>query len=161
MTSKRPSISLSTMRSNTQRIWGRFVVMMRGLTSVLMFFLALTKAVQLSRTGLEPYVLLVSTMNIPVVFKFYVVIAICLELVLAIGVWVEKLFSISIIPVTIMSGMGVLLSLYSLHYKNIADCGCGLLGDNEVGLLIQKLMIIVLLLVLYYNKRTIFIADKA
>ncbi len=124
--------------------------------SIVFFFLGLSKALMISKLGLEPYQAVVKTVGFPEMFKYYGVLAVLIELVIAIGVWFKPVFRSAIVLTVGFSVLGTALSVYSLVFKLNSDCGCGLLGDNEYSLLVQKTIIIIVLVVLYRNEKILF-----
>lgn len=133
-----------------------FAGWLQWITSIVFFLLALTKVSMLQKHGLQPYELIVHASSLPDVFKYYGVIAVSLEFYLAVGVWFKRTFVSSIYMMMALTGCGIMLSTYFLLYKLNTECGCGLLGDNEYGLLAQKLILMLLLVALLKSKRMIF-----
>lgn len=134
----------------------KVVVLLRWFTSIAFFFLAVRKGLLLYHHGFEPYRVVVSASRLPAMLSYYGVVAIIVELFVAIGVWEEKIFQPSIILMGMLTAVGVAISIFLVVFKINSDCGCGLLGDNEVGLLFQKVIIIVLLVVLYRSRKILF-----
>ncbi len=141
--------AMTTIKTNHLQVlrWG---------VSTLFFFLGFSKALMLIKHGIEPYALFVQATSFPEIFKYYGIIAVLVELSLAIGVWIERIFAKAIFAAAGLTLLGVGMSIYSLIFKINSDCGCGLLGENEYGLLIQKFLILISLIVLHKNKDEIF-----
>ena len=132
---------------------------LRWTTSVFFFFLAIEKALFLQRYGLEPYEEVVVIFNLPAVLGYYGVVALGIEILIAVGLWVRSVFKSAIIMMSAMTIVGIGLSIWSLIFKLQSDCGCGLMGDNEYVVLIQKVLILGVLYVLLRNKKTLFESD--
>jgi len=135
----------------------RSMAILRYIVSIGFFFLASRKAMLIMDHGLSPYRVLIDAAGLPVIFSFYGIAAVFIELGVAIGVWEEKTFKPSIMLTFILTMLGVVISLAFLFLKLNSDCHCGLLGDNEWSLLIQKLGIIVVLMVLYRGHDRLFV----
>jgi len=131
----------------------------RWLSSIGFFFLALTKTQMLIRYGVEPYQQIVAMSGLPQYVSYYGFVAIVIELYLAIGLWIKNIFSSAIVLAGILTVGGTIISIFFIAYKINSDCGCGLLGDNEYSLLFQKLIIIGVLMVLFKGKRKLFPAQ--
>jgi len=125
---------------------------LQWLVSVGFFFLAIRKTVLLFEHGLHPYVLLIESIGLPFMFSYYGVVAVFVELGTAIGVWHARIFKLSIAMCGVLTISGIIISVGMILFKVNSDCGCGLLGDNETGLLVQKLLILALLIILYRSK---------
>ena len=95
-------------------------------------------------------------MGLPLFVSYYGIVAIIIEFSLAIGLWIKNLYAVTIIFAGSLTLGGVIISVAFIMFKLNAECGCGLLGDSEWGLLIQKLLIIIILGVLYKSKNRIF-----
>lgn len=134
----------------------RFISTLRWLFSVGFFFLALTKAGLILKHGLEPYFVIIDTAGLPEVFSYYGVFAVFIEFCFAIGVWYDKTYQPVIILAGALTFLGVVISISLLVFKVQSGCGCGLLGDNEYGLLAQKLVIITGLMFLHRDKSKLF-----
>lgn len=134
---------------------------LRWLVSIAFFFLAIRKIELLLEHGLHPYMVLIETAGLPFLFSYYGVIAVFVELATAIGVWRERIFKLSIAMCGILTLLGTVISIGMIAFKASSDCGCGLLGDNETGLLIQKLVILALLITLYRSKSFLFSVKQA
>jgi len=138
------------------RLESQLLVSLRWVVSIIFFFLSITKALLIIKHGNNPYLVLVQLAGLPEIFKYYGVVAIALEFFLAVAVWNDRFFRMALSLMIGLSSLGVCLSIYSLFYKTISECGCGLLGDNEYGLLAQKLIIIITLSILYKKKDILF-----
>ncbi len=138
----------------------KVVLFLRWLTSIFFFFLGLSKAIVFIKYGNMPYLVFVQIAGLPEVLKYYGVVALGLELFLAISVWSSRAIRSAIVLMIGLSGVGVVLSLYFLVFKLNSDCGCGLLGNNEYGLLLQKLIIISMLTFLFKNREVLFLEAK-
>lgn len=128
----------------------------RWIASILFFFLGLTKAMLIRQHGLTAYRELIEMLEWPISLQYYGVLAAIIEIYTAISLWVKKLFTSGLLLMVSLTMLGVCLSLYSLIFKLNSDCGCGLLGDDEYGLLTQKLLILILLFALYKEKKHLF-----
>ncbi len=135
--------------------------LLRWLFSIGFFFLALTKARLILKHGLEPYAILIGAAALPKVFSYYGVVAVIIEFCFAAGVWFDKAFRSVIIVAGILTCFGTIISVALIVFKIQSECGCGLLGDNEYGLLAQKVIILGGLMVLYKNKRLLFVREMA
>jgi len=124
--------------------------------SIGFFFLAISKGLLLMQYGLEPYEIIIDAVGLPGFFSYYGFVAVVLELCFAIGVWEKKTFTPAIILASVLTGFGVVISLALLAFKINSDCGCGLLGDSEGWLLLQKGLILAGLIILYKNKIKLF-----
>ena len=139
----------------------RGVQLLRWVFSTAFFFLAITKASLLLEHGLEPYLVLTETVGLPHVFSYYGAIAVFIELCFAVGLWLDKIFIPAILAAAMLTLLGIFISLMFIVFRFQAECGCGLLGDNEYGLLAQKLILLAGLLILYKNKQHLFVRDLA
>jgi len=110
----------------------------------------------LLKYGLEPYSSLIEMLSLPIIFRYYGIFAVVIELFMAIGLWVKRTFIFALSLTATLTLFGVLISLYSLVFKFNSECGCGLLGDNEYGLLAQKMFILFALLILYNGRNKLF-----
>lgn len=131
----------------------RLIDLLRWVVSITFFFLAVSKGQVLFKYGIEPYEKYIAVTGLPGILKYYGPVAFVLEILLAVTLWGTVLYKTAIISVACLTGTGVLVSIYSLLYKLTSDCGCGLLGDNEYGLLAQKLVILLALYVLFKNEQ--------
>lgn len=129
---------------------------LRWLVSIAFFFLAMIKAQGIIKIGLVPYREFLLVIGWPLVLQYYGVIAMLVEFYTAISLWSERLFLSGIVFISLLTTMGAALSIYSLIFKLNSECGCGLLGQNEYGLLVQKFLILIVLSVLCRNKRRLF-----
>lgn len=137
----------------------KVVVLLRWVYSIGFFFLALTKTKLLFVFGLEPYKVIIETLGLPMYFSYYGVLAILVEVYLAVGLWDNKYFKTAIIFAGLLTGVGIIISASFILFKINSDCGCGLLGGSEYGFLAQKLVIIIGLLVLYNNRARLFVEE--
>jgi hypothetical protein len=129
---------------------------LRWLVSIVFFFLAMIKSQSIINAGLVPYREFLLVIGWPLVLQYYGVVAMLVEFYAAISLWSERLFLSGIVFMSLLTTLGVTLSIYSLIFKLNSECGCGLLGQNEYGLLIQKFLILIILSVLYRNKYRLF-----
>jgi len=134
-------------------------ILLRWLFSIGFFFLAITKGMLIVKYGLEPYVIITSAAGLPAIVSYYGVVAVFVELYLVVGLWDRKMFRVAVMLAGTLTVAGIIISLAFIWFKIKSDCGCGLLGDNEYGLLIQKIIIIAGLAVLYKNKSRLFVVD--
>lgn len=139
----------------------RFAGWLQWITSIVFFLLAMTKVSVLQKYGLQPYEAIIQASTLPGVLKYYGVVAIALEFYLAVGVWMVKTYSSSIKLMMVLNGGGICLSIYFIAFRLNTECGCGLLGDNEYGLLAQKLIIMILLVALLKNRDIVFALNKS
>ena len=123
----------------------------RFIFSTLFFSLGITKGLILWKNGLTPYYHFIEELGLPHYFGIYIIVALIMELFLAIGIWSKSLFSPSIVTGEVLLSAGILVSIGSLIFRWNSDCGCGLLGSNEYGLIIQK--IIILIGLIYLNRK--------
>lgn len=135
------------------------IILLRWLFSIGFFFLAITKGLLIAKHGLEPYVVITGAVGLPAFVSYYGVVAVFVELYLAVGLWDKKQFKMAILLAGTLTVAGIIISLAFLWFRISSDCGCGLLGDNEYGLLAQKIIIVVGLVVLYKNKNKLFAVD--
>lgn len=124
--------------------------------SIAFFFLGSMKIISLVESGLEPYESFARQSGLPEYFKYYVLLALTIEFYFAVGVWFSKTFTGAIWAALSLAIAGAGYSVYSLIFKIYSDCGCGLLGDSEYGLLAQKLIIVAALALLYGNQSALF-----
>lgn len=129
---------------------------LRWLTSILFFYLTIEKALFLYNNGLDPYKQLIRSFQLPTWIAYYGVVAGALELTTAIALWVKKMFSPAVILMGSLVCIGVGLSAWSIMYKIQSECGCGLFGDDEYFILAQKLIILIVLILLYRGRETLF-----
>ena len=138
----------------------RALIVLRWVFSIGFFFLAITKGQLLIKLGIEPYRVLTTTVGVPGIFSYYGVLAMIVEFGFAVGLWEKKMY----IPVIIIAGVltiiGLVISIVFIAFKLNADCGCGLLGGSEYGLLAQKILIILGLIVMYKNKNRLFVGEN-
>jgi len=132
----------------------------RWVTSTTLIFLAIQKITFLKQFGLEPYIKLIAVFNLPEVISLYAVIALMIEIVCVIGLWVRTLFSPGVVLMLALTTGGIALNIWSLIFKFESNCGCGLMGDNEYFILLQKLLILGALGVLFINKKVLFENDR-
>ena len=128
---------------------------LRWVVAISFFFLALAKSVLLFKYGLEPYRIIVSATKLPGIVSYYGVVAIMIEIYLAIGLWMESQYLKAIFFAAILTMMGIALSLFFVAFKINSECGCGLLGDSEWGLLFQKVVIMIALITLAKKKKVL------
>ena len=128
----------------------------RWLISTLFFFLGLMKIIFLLKNGTNPYYEYVKALGLPTGFQYYGVIAVMVELFCGLALWKKELFKSGIALMSCLVSAGIFLGLYSLVFKFTSECGCGLLGDNEYGLLAQKMFILFALLILYNGRNKLF-----
>ena len=140
------------MRMSYSEAYQRWLAVIRWTISGLFFFLAMMKLISIFRFGIMPYEKFVIMSGLPEVLKYYGFVACVVEFYVAVGVWVKRTLLSAVVMTTILSFGGVTLSVYSLILKTSTDCHCGLLGNNEYGLLGQKLIIIGALLLLAKNR---------
>jgi len=86
----------------------------------------------------------------------YIIIAIIIELFLSIGVWYERSFTYGIIGGILLVSFGAILTIISLIMRYSTDCGCGLYGHNEYGILFQKLIILSILNFLHRSRHQLY-----
>ncbi|NQV16109.1 hypothetical protein HQ531_11675 [bacterium] len=114
----------------------------------------------IQKHGLSLYQTIVNIAGLPEIIKYYGVVALIIEFYLATGVWVRKIFTSALTSMFLLTLCGSALSVFFIVFKLNLDCGCGLLGDSEYGLLIQKLVILIVLIILYKNKTILFSTNK-
>ena len=131
--------------------------LLRVLVVFIFLFLGLAKLALTVQYGLEPYTLLIDQLGLPTVFSYYGVVAMLIEFYFVVGVWSGKAFSSSTAMAILLTGAGLTLSVMLLVYRQDSDCGCGLLGENEYGLLAQKLILLLMLVALLKVKNRLFI----
>jgi len=129
---------------------------LRWLLSIGFFFLAARKGMLIIDHGIEPYKIITDAAGLPEFVSYYGVIAVFVELSIAVGIWESKTFRSVIVITGLLTLMGVAISLALISFKINSDCGCGLLGDSEYGLLFQKVLILALLVVMYRSKEKFF-----
>ena len=147
------SFSLGRIRHN-------LINLLRWFFSIGFFFLAITKGSIIATHGLEPYKIITSVAGLPGFASYYGVVAVVVEVGFAIGVWYDKTYKTAILLAGLMTSAGIAISIVFIVYKLNSDCGCGLVGDNEYGLLFQKLIILFGLAVLYKNKQRLFLLSR-
>ncbi|NQT62806.1 MAG: hypothetical protein HQ556_07615 [Candidatus Marinimicrobia bacterium] len=130
--------------------------LLRWSLSIGFFFLAIRKGMLIVDHGIEPYKIITDAAGLPEFVSYYGVIAVFVELSIAIGLWEKKTFKPVILLMGLLTLMGIGISLALIMFKINSDCGCGLLGDSEYGLLFQKVVILVLLVVMYRSKEKLF-----
>jgi len=116
------------------------------------WYLAITKAWVLLQYGNKPYAAIVAVAGLPESFKYFGLAALVLELFFIVGVWIKSTSRLAIGLLLVLTSFGLMASFYSLYFKLNSDCGCGLFGENEYGLIVQKLVILFLLVLLYKNR---------
>mgnify|MGYP006883060170 CR=1 FL=1 len=134
----------------------RALEVLRWCVSISFFFMAMTKVTLVVTHGLEPYREVVVLAGLPEVIKYYGVFAVAIEFYLAIGVWIKQIFHSALILMMMLTVCGTALSIVFIIFKLNMDCGCGLLGDSEYGLLVQKIVILGVLGILYKNETRLF-----
>jgi len=132
----------------------------RILVFIVFLFLAMAKTFVFLQDGLEPYRAVVKTTNLPTVLQYYGVVAILVELYLLFGLWLKRHFRPAIILALGMSVLGTLVNIVLLVFRLDSECGCGLLGDNDAWILLQKGVIIVLLTILLKGETFLFSHNK-
>jgi len=137
----------------------RVVWILRLSTSVIFLLLGSVKIAVLFKFGLEPYREIVFVAGLPGIVKYYGLVAALVELYLAVGLWRSRHYFTAIILALIMTAAGSIISIALLVFKINSECGCGLLGDSEGWLLLQKGLILVGLIFLYKNKMILFDAN--
>jgi len=135
----------------------RSVWLLRLVMSLVFLLLGVAKLLVLIQFGLEPYEVITSVAGLPGFVSYYGVVAVVVEVGFAIGLWYDKTYKTAILLAGLMTSAGIAISIVFIVYKLNSDCGCGLVGDNEYGLLIQKLVIIFGLVVLYKKKQRLFL----
>lgn len=136
------------------------ISILRYVISILFFYFTIHKILVLYQNGIEPFEKYVQQIGFPRFSSYYIIIALFIEIILAIGVWFQKSFILAIISGAILLFAGIILSVISLIYRFNSDCGCGLLGQNEYGILAQKLILLFILGFLYKNKKLLFIEKE-
>ncbi len=109
---------------------------------------------------MTPYVNYVKQIGLPHQAGYYIIIALVIEIIFAIGIWYKKTFSGSIYLGILLVGSGIIFSIISLSFKFNSDCGCGLLGENEYGFMAQKIAILLSMLYLLRTKKQLFESEK-
>ncbi len=137
-----------------------FAEIVRFIFSTLFFFLGITKGLALRYNGLAPYYHIMEQLGLPHYFGIYIIAALIMELFLAIGLWIESIFIPSIISGVILVFAGIGISIGSLIFRWNSDCGCGLLGTNEYGLIAQKTIILIGLVYLIRKRKQLFTRDS-
>lgn len=132
----------------------------RILVFIVFLLLAIAKILVFLQDGIEPYRAVVKTANLPVVLSYYGVVAISVEFYLLFGLWLKRHFRPAIILAICMSVLGTLVNIALLVFKFNSECGCGLLGDNDYLILLQKGVIIVLLTILIKGDSLLFTHNK-
>ncbi|MBC8375126.1 MAG: hypothetical protein H8E26_03705 [FCB group bacterium] len=132
------------------------VDLLRWSLSIGFFFLAIRKGQLILEHGTEPYKIISDAAGLPEFVSYYGVIAVIVELSLAVGLWENNTFKPVIVLAGLLTFLGIAVSLALIMFKINSDCGCGLLGDSEYGLLLQKVIILALLVVMYRSKGKIF-----
>jgi len=132
---------------------------LRILMTIVFLLLGMAKIYVLSELGFKPYEAIVKAANLPSIVKYYGLIAVLIEFYLVFGIWSKKHCRISVLLALGLTAAGTLLSAVLLVFKINSDCGCGLLGGSEYGLLAQKIIIMLGLMILYKNERILFV-DK-
>lgn len=133
------------------------ISILRYVISILFFYFTIHKILVLYQNGIEPFEKYVQKIGLPRFSSYYIIIALFIEIILAISIWFQKSFILAIISGAILLFAGIIYSVISLMYRFNSDCGCGLLGQNEYGILVQKLILLFLLSILYKNKELLFI----
>lgn len=103
--------------------------------------------------GFVDYDEVVRVLGLPSQLRYYGAVAVVIEFFFAIGIWYKASFKISNILLMGMAMLGIALSTVIILYKIEIDCQCGLFGKNEVGFLVQKLLIIILAIYLLRSER--------
>lgn len=128
---------------------GKQVNGLRWFLTTVFTYLALTKGLIMLSQGLLPYAAIARVAEFPLWFKYAGLVALVIEVYFVFGVWWRRVFKTAVLGGIVLTIIGSGLSLYSLWFKLSSDCGCGLLGTNELGLLFQKLGLCVALIFLY------------
>ncbi|MCF7806951.1 MAG: hypothetical protein K9M49_01305 [Candidatus Marinimicrobia bacterium] len=128
--------------------------------STALIFIAIQKIIFLNQFGLEPYRKMVVAYQLPNVIALYGILALIIELVCIVGLWLRKIFSVGVFFMLALTTVGVGLSVWSLIFKLQSECGCGLFGDDEYFILAQKILILLLLIILYRGRDLLFPREK-
>ncbi|MBT3575780.1 MAG: hypothetical protein HN995_07040 [Candidatus Marinimicrobia bacterium] len=132
---------------------------LRWVLSIGFFFLAIRKGILINKHGIEPYRIITDGVGLPGFMSYYGVIAVLVELCIAVGLWEKKTFKPVIVLTGLLTVVGIVISFALIIFKINSECGCGLMGDNEYGLLFQKIVILALLIVIYRSKDKLFLID--
>ena len=106
--------------------------------------------------GLGPYERFARVMELPDIFKYYVVLAVGVEFYLSASLWFKSLYKSGIILAAGLISMGLAVSIYTMIYRLQLDCGCGLLGENQLFYMLQKGLLLIGLVVLYRARNDLF-----
>lgn len=106
----------------------------------------------ISQNGIYPFIEQMKMFGLPGVLGYYLVLAMAIELLLALGLWYKPTFNIGLQLGFMLVALGIVMSIASLIFRFNSDCGCGLLGKNEYGLIIQKMAILSLMMIVYKSK---------
>lgn len=136
----------------------KLLVALRVAVSFVFLVLGLVKIVLIYNYGLDPYVAVAEATGLPSIIKYYGFVAIGVEFYLSIGLWSNRHYRTSILLAGMMCLLGVIVSVVLIGFRLSSECGCGLLGDNEVGILVQKLVLLAGLFVLYKKKDLLFVS---
>lgn len=131
-------------------------VLVRWLASLIFLALGITKLYFITTHGLSDYRAIVKAAGLPQPFSYYGLLAMLVEFYVVVGIWRVKMFNSALIAGIGLVGSGTIISIFFIVYKLSNECGCGLLGDNEYGLLAQKSVLVVLLVLLWKNKKVYF-----
>ncbi len=137
----------------------KLFMLIRLFVSIIFILMAMAKLYYLTTHGLSDYKAVVHAASLPGVFAYYGVVAMAIEFYVAGGVWVERLFKSSVYITMVLVTLGTILSIYFVLFKVSNECGCGLLGDSEGGLLVQKILIIILLALLWRGREYYFLRN--
>ncbi len=106
------------------------------------------------------YINYVNQIGLPRQAGYYIIIALVIEIIFAVGIWYNKSFNGSIYLGILLVSSGIIFSIISLSFKFNSDCGCGLLGENEYGFIAQKIVILLSMLYLLRTKALLFESEK-
>lgn len=137
------------------RYWWREKISADQLRLVLVtcfWYLLLVKVIMLHQVGLRSYSAIVSAAGLHDAWSYLVVLALLVEVVFVFGIWFNKTKQLAIVSAAALCVCGSCLSIYSYVFKLNSDCGCGLLGQSEVGFLVQKIILLILLVKLYQKR---------
>jgi len=129
---------------------------LRWVMSTALFFLAFQKLIFLNNYGVDPYLKIVLAYQLPEIIALYGVVALAVEFICFVGLWVKRLFAKGVLLMLALTVVGVGLSFGSIVFKIKTDCGCGFMGEAEVLILIQKALLAIALIVLYKSKGLLF-----
>lgn len=119
------------------------------------WYFLVVKALLLLQVGLAPFAAITRAAGVHENFKYLVVAALVIEAIFVFGVWFKRTVAVSVLLAICLCAGGSVLSIYSLVFKLNSNCGCGLLGQNEFGLLAQKVFLLILLIILFRKRTTL------